>query len=64
MAGKSEALKQAQSRYKKQSVINVSVGFNKNTEPELFEYMDSYEGNRPALLRESLREHIAREKAE
>lgn len=61
MAKASEAQRKATAGYKERNIMRISVDFNRNTEPELYKFMESYEGSKPALLRESLREHIERQ---
>ena len=55
------AHRRSSAKYKQLRTVQVLVTFNRNTEPTLTEFIEGYEGNRPALLRECLRAHLAAE---
>lgn len=50
-------------RYDAKNIVKVTVGFNRNTEPELVERIEAEE-ERVAFLKQLVREQIEREKAE
>lgn len=56
----SDAQKQAAKRYKEKATLNVSVSFNRNTEPELFDMMQAQE-NRAGFIKSVLMEKVERD---
>lgn len=50
-------------RYDARTIIKVTVGFNRNTEPELVERIEQ-EPNRTAFIKELVRERVEAEKGQ
>lgn len=55
MGKTSEAAKRAARKYKRENTLQVNVTINKNTDPLLFEYVETYKGNRAMLFRLALK---------
>ena len=53
----------AQKRYHDKNILHVGINFNRNTEPELVEKMESVE-NRSAYIKGLVREDVRREKSD
>ena len=53
----------AQKRYHEKNILHVGINFNRATEPELVEKMESVK-NRSAYIKDLVRDDIEREKLE
>lgn len=64
MAKTRESQIRASRKYREENTIQVNVEFNRKTDPDLYEAIKSYEGSRPAMIREALRRDLERSAGE
>lgn len=56
------AKSRASMKYAKTNVVQIKFNFNKSTDADIIEYLDSCP-NKQGLIKDLLRQHIAKEKA-